>query len=172
MLRILPYQEKYLSALAEFSERSFRDTYTAYNTAEDMDRYVEEHFTAPRWQQQLEQAGHEAILLCEADTVRGYIHYRETLTPAPEAGTPAIQVERLYIDATLKGGGYGKKLLRAVEGAAAMARRRIVFLGVWEKNEAAMAFYQHMGYAPFGEYIFMLGEDKQRDFWLKKRLMP
>ena len=171
-LRITPYQERFLSSLAAFSEESFRHTYAAYNTPEDMDAYVQQYFYAAPWQAQLEHPGHHVLLLTEGESVKGYIHYRETLTPEPEAGTPAIQVERIYIDASLKGKGYGRKLLRAVEGAAAMASRRIVFLGVWEKNEAAMAFYEKLGYERFGEYVFELGNDKQRDFWLKKRLKP
>lgn len=171
-IRLLPYQPAHLQALSDFSRESFLDTYAAYNTAHDMANYIAAHFNAEAWRRQLASEQSQVLLAMTQDSMAGYIHYRETVTPAPEPGQEAIQIERLYVDPGHKGSGLGRKLIRAVEGAAAMALRRTVFLGVWEKNERAIGFYQHIGYSVFGEHTFLLGEDKQRDLWLKKVLKP
>jgi ribosomal protein S18 acetylase RimI-like enzyme len=45
-----------------------------------------------------------------------------------------------------------------------------VWLGVWEKNERAIAFYKRWGFERFSEHIFMLGNDAQTDWLMKKNI--
>ena len=54
-----------------------------------------------------------------------------------------------------------------------MQQRRCVeyvWLGVWEHNHKAIKFYQDKGFVRFGEHVFVLGEDRQTDFLMKKTL--
>ena len=46
--------------------------------------------------------------------------------------------------------------------------RTIIWLGVWEKNERAIAFYNKWGFKKFAEHEFILGKDVQTD-WLMMR---
>jgi diamine N-acetyltransferase len=41
---------------------------------------------------------------------------------------------------------------------------------VWEFNERAIRFYEKHGFEKFGEHVFMLGNDPQIDWLLKKRI--
>ena len=43
-----------------------------------------------------------------------------------------------------------------------------VWLGVWEKNPRAIAFYKKFGFEQIGEHVFLLGSDPQRDIILHK----
>jgi ribosomal protein S18 acetylase RimI-like enzyme len=45
-----------------------------------------------------------------------------------------------------------------------------VWLGVWENNERAIAFYKRWGFERFNEHIFMLGNDAQTDWLMKKSI--
>jgi ribosomal protein S18 acetylase RimI-like enzyme len=45
-----------------------------------------------------------------------------------------------------------------------------VWLGVWELNARAIAFYEKWGFEKFGEHVFMLGTDPQTDFMMRKKL--
>jgi len=47
---------------------------------------------------------------------------------------------------------------------------RVIWLGVWEKNNKAIAFYTKWGFEKFGEHVFMLGDDPQTD-WLMKKVL-
>jgi ribosomal protein S18 acetylase RimI-like enzyme len=47
----------------------------------------------------------------------------------------------------------------------------IIWLGVWEKNQRAINFYSSWGFEKFGECDFLLGDDMQRDWLMKKKLM-
>jgi diamine N-acetyltransferase len=46
----------------------------------------------------------------------------------------------------------------------------LIWLGVWEHNVRAQAFYKHMGFEKFSSHIFMVGNDPQTDFLMKKNL--
>ena len=39
----------------------------------------------------------------------------------------------------------------------------VVWLGVWEKNPRAIAFYRKFNFKEVGEHVFALGKDMQRD---------
>jgi ribosomal protein S18 acetylase RimI-like enzyme len=45
-----------------------------------------------------------------------------------------------------------------------------LWLGVWEKNEPAIRFYEKNGFKKFSKHIFKLGNDEQTDLLLKKTL--
>jgi ribosomal protein S18 acetylase RimI-like enzyme len=48
--------------------------------------------------------------------------------------------------------------------------KEVVWLGVWEKNQRAIDFYLKFGFEKFGECDFLLGDDVQRDWLMKKHL--
>ena len=47
---------------------------------------------------------------------------------------------------------------------------KVVWLGVWERNERALRFYEKLGFQRFGFHYFQFGSERQRDFWLQKQL--
>lgn len=47
---------------------------------------------------------------------------------------------------------------------------RTVWLGVWEHNSRAIAFYRRNGFEEFGEHLFMPGSDEQRDVLMRKKV--
>ena len=52
--------------------------------------------------------------------------------------------------------------------AAGSAGARTVWLGVWERNLRAQAFYRKHGFAPIGSQIFMFGTEPQTDqVWVR-----
>ncbi|KAI8817455.1 prolyl aminopeptidase [Fimicolochytrium jonesii] len=78
------------------------------------------------------------------------------------------EVERLYVDKMFLGKRLGKRLMDTiVEHVKAQGRTKL-WLGVWEKNERALAFYEKAGFERIGEHVFLFGEDPQTDFILQK----
>jgi len=45
-----------------------------------------------------------------------------------------------------------------------------IWLGVWEHNQRAIDFYKRWGFKKFDEHDFILGNDVQKD-WLMKKLI-
>lgn len=82
----------------------------------------------------------------------------------------SLELERIYVRKQFKGRGLGRQLIEKTLILAEEKDCRFVWLGVWERNEAALEFYKKMGFAIFGNHSFRMGEELQNDFVLKKDL--
>lgn len=159
-------------ALAGLAERSFREAFAADNTTGDMDAYVAAHFTPAHLRAQLEDAGTRFVLAApdpQAAPV-GYAKLRLDAAP-PGGGLPApAELHRLYVLQDWVGTGTGAALLNAGLAAAREAGRRTLWLGVWERNERAIAFYERFGFGTVGTVPFRLGDDLQTDLIMARPL--
>ena len=50
-------------------------------------------------------------------------------------------------------------------------KKKYIWLGVWEKNEKAIHFYKKNGFYKIGSHSFVMGEDVQTDYIMRKDLM-
>jgi GNAT superfamily N-acetyltransferase len=156
--------------LAALAERTFRETYSAENTAENMERYVREHFGPARQEAELRDP-RMSTLVAEVDgRAAGYAQLTQS-EPPPSVTTPApLEVVRFYVDRPWHGQGVAQTLMAAAVETARAAGARTLWLGVWERNERAIAFYRKSGFADVGTQTFVLGTDRQRDFVLAQTL--
>jgi ribosomal protein S18 acetylase RimI-like enzyme len=82
----------------------------------------------------------------------------------------AIELVRLYVDQAWQGAGIGRALLSAAFDAARAMGGQALWLGVWERNERAIAFYRRHGFERVGEHTFTLGTDRQLDHVMVRRI--
>ena len=47
----------------------------------------------------------------------------------------------------------------------------MLWLGVWQENPRAIAFYQRSGFNIVAEQTFMLGSDRQMDFVMARSIL-
>jgi ribosomal protein S18 acetylase RimI-like enzyme len=156
--------------LAQLAERTFRETYGEYNTAADMERYVEEHFGPARQAQELTDPRLITLVAEVTGQPAGYAQLGRTTAPACVTGAAPIEVLRFYVDRPWHGRGVAASLMAAAVGAAADVGGRTLWLGVWERNGRAIAFYRKAGFAEVGTQTFVLGTDHQRDLVLARPL--
>lgn len=149
--------------LATLAERTFRDTFAAANTAEDMELHVQASYSESM------QAGeianpHMMTLLCDAErSLIGFAQLRwQEAPPCVRADSPA-EIQRLYVDGAWHGQGIAPMLMQACVDAIHARACDVVWLGVWERNPRAIAFYRKSGFTEVGEHVFALGRDAQRD---------
>ena len=154
--------------LAELAERTFRETYTAHNTPENMERYVAEHF-APALQAAELADPRYITLVAEVDgRAAGYTQLGRGAAPACVVGPHPIEMIRFYVDRPWHGQGLAQELMHAAAQHAHAAGARTLWLGVWEQNPRAIAFYRKCGFAEVGTHTFVLGTDHQRDLVLAR----
>ncbi|HTE12726.1 MAG TPA: GNAT family N-acetyltransferase, partial [Chitinophagaceae bacterium] len=82
----------------------------------------------------------------------------------------AIEIGRIYAVQKTIGLGVGKALMQACIGIAKEKNKQLIWLGVWERNQRAISFYSKFGFEKFGEHDFVLGNDVQTD-WLMKKII-
>ena len=159
------------AALAELADRTFRETFGAENRPEDMALHTENAYGTS--QQQTELVDPDiATLLVEVDgQLAGYAQLRSGVPPACVTGEKPIELWRFYIAQAWHGRGAAQALMRSVESEAYQRGARTLWLGVWERNERAKAFYRKTGFVEVGSHVFMLGTDAQTD-WILVRAIP
>ncbi len=157
-------------ALAGLAERTFRDAFGAKNTREDMDAHCAASYGEPIQAREIAAPGIEVVVADLAGELVGYGQLRwERASPCVAAARPA-EISRLYVDARWHGRGVAPALMAALVERARARRVDRLWLGVWEHNPRAIAFYRKAGFAVVGEKTFTLGRDVQRDLVLARSL--
>jgi ribosomal protein S18 acetylase RimI-like enzyme len=86
-------------------------------------------------------------------------------TPSVTALRP-VELQRLYVTRPAHGTGVAHELMNEVLRLAREHAADHLWLGVWEHNPRAIAFYRKYGFREVGEHVFLLGRDPQRDLIL------
>jgi ribosomal protein S18 acetylase RimI-like enzyme len=149
-------------ALSRFASRTFRDTFAGQNTPEDMRAYLSAAFSHTRQLSEINDPAMVTLIAEEGAELIGYAQLRVSAPPSCVPEAQAIELVRLYVDRARHGRGVAHTLMQAVLEAAA-ARGGAIWLGVWEHNPRAIAFYQKWGFADVGSHTFQLGDDPQVD---------
>ena len=158
------------ATLADLAARTFRETFAAGTSPEDMARHLADAYGTP--QQQLELADPDVTtLLVEADGhLAGYAQMRSGVTPECVTGDSPVELWRFYIAQPWHGRGMAQELMQRVELESYGRGGRTLWLGVWERNARAIAFYQKVGFTDVGSHVFMVGTDAQTDRILVRSL--
>jgi ribosomal protein S18 acetylase RimI-like enzyme len=145
------------ATLAELAERTFRDTFARDNRAEDMEAYAARTYGEERQRREIENRD-LATLLAEDDGVA--VAFAQL---ALDRGPGRVEIARFYVDRAYHGRGIAQALMQATREAAQAHGAERVFLGVWERNARAIAFYAKCGFVDIGSQPFLLGSDLQTD---------
>ncbi|HSJ37709.1 MAG TPA: GNAT family N-acetyltransferase [Planococcus sp. (in: firmicutes)] len=156
--------------LQEISSITFIETFEEHNTPEHMTDYLEKAFNLPQLKQELANPSSQFFFTLVDGQVAGYLKVNMGDAQSENMGKDAFEVERIYISNKLQKLGLGKQLMeRALELAGELGKKRI-WLGVWEHNENAIAFYQKKGFVKTGTHSFYMGDDEQIDWIMVKEL--
>ena len=159
-------------ALAAFAARTFHETFAADNRPEDMRDYLASAFGIEHQSRELADCGVATLLVHDAGMLVAYAQVRRITPPACVTHERAIQLRRFYVDRPYQGRGIAQPLMSAVHDAVRAFGGRHVWLGVWEHNPRALAFYRKQGFVDVGYEDFHLGSDRQIDRILVTPLRP
>ena len=157
--------------IAVLSRETFYNAFAIHNTQEDIDKFMAEVFTRKNLIDELTLPENIFLLAYAEDGVAGYVRMRDKYLPEVQLGTNnVIEIARIYTVSSRIGKGVGSELMKACLNIAKEKQRDFIWLGVWEKNDKAIRFYERFGFKRFGEHEFILGNDVQTD-WLMAREM-
>jgi ribosomal protein S18 acetylase RimI-like enzyme len=170
-----PIQIRYAAAadaalLAELGAKTFYETFASENTPENMADYLASAFSPSKQAAELaDPAG--CFLIAESGGIpAGYARLRTGEAP-PEIGDPgAIELQRIYVLRDWQGHKVGAALIQACLNEATAKGHATIWLGVWEHNPRAIAFYQKWGFEQVGAHVFQLGDDPQTDLVMRRSL--
>lgn len=157
--------------LVDLGANTFRETFEADNTPENMAAYLNSAFNEAVLVGELTDPASCFLIAYSGETAVGYTKLRTG--PAPdEVGDPnAIELQRIYVLKAWLGHKIGAALMQASLNEAVAKGHNTIWLGVWERNPRAIAFYQKWGFEQVGTHIFEVGDDPQTD-WVMRRSLP
>lgn len=151
------------NALAELAATTFRDTFAADNDPADMAHHLAQAYGPLQQGRELADPNVTTLLVVAASKLIGYAQLRRGPAPACVTGEIPIELWRFYVTQEWHGQGVALELMRAVARAAGDAGASTLWLGVWERNERAKAFYRKCGFVDVGSHVFTIGSDAQTD---------
>lgn len=169
-INIRPCQIEQLSLLREISIETYRDTFQESNSEALMQQYLDDALTEDKLSQQLQTEGSYFYLIYLDEQVAGFLKVNIDAAQSDDVAKDSLEIERFYIRKHFLRNGLGNKLMRFVHGLAQQFNKSALWLGVWEHNVPALAFYQAQGFHKIGEHPFDMAGDIQTDFLLKKEL--
>lgn len=150
-------------ALAEIAARTFADAFGADNHPEDLQAHLSSSYGVTQQFQELNDPNVTTLLACASLCVVGYAQIRYHSPPPCVVVDQPIELHRFYVDRSAHGTGVAQILMAAVRSVAVERGGRHLWLGVWERNPRAIAFYRKVGYAEVGSTYFCVGSDRQTD---------
>ena len=144
-------------ALCRLGAATFRETYGPISDPREVDEYADENFTPDKVAAWFRKPCARTLLALAGDTPAGYAHLRHAKVPACVADRQAIELSRLYLLGTAQGAGLGRAMMAAALAQAAELQARTVWLGAYDRNVRALAFYARHGFTRVGTHEFEFG---------------
>ena len=158
--------------LAELGAQTFRDTFAADNTPENMAAYLTASFSPDKQAAEL-AAPASVFLIAEVEGVTvGYTRLKEGQPSAGITGVHPLEIVRFYACKEWIGRGIGAALMQVCLNEAEQRGCDTIWLDVWERNARARVFYRKWGFAEVGSQTFQLGDDLQHDLLMQRPVFP
>ena len=156
-----------INALQAISKITFSQTFSQHNSQEDMDAYLSTSYSVEKLTAEINNPNSEFYFAIDDNNVVGYLKINTGDAQTEKQDLAAFEIERIYVDSAYLGKKIGQLLFNKAVALAKEKNKSYVWLGVWEENHRALAFYQKNGFVPFDKHIFKLGNDEQTDIMMK-----
>jgi len=154
----------------EIAKTTFVNTYQHKNDPVDFNNYVEKAFSNEKIQKELSNPYSYFFLLKEDSKTIGYFKLNEFKAQTNFQQTDNLEIERIYLRKEEQGRGLGRRMIQKAIEIAKAKNKQNIWLGVWDQNPDAIAFYEKMGFEKVGTHIFTIGEDDQTDYVMQLNL--
>src|SRR5690606_3241791 len=135
-----------------------------HNTPENMQTYIEKAFNLEQLSSELNNPSSQFYFAYFNDDLAGYLKMNTDDAQSERMGDDALEIQRIYIKREFQRHGLGKYLVHYAKEIGIKNNKKKIWLGVWEHNANAIAFYEKMGFVQTGKFSFYLGDEEQTDF--------
>lgn len=156
--------------LQKIYRQTFFETFSEQNSEENMRIFLDKAYSEEKLKSEIEDKKSETFLAVENQKILGVLKINTGNAETESGLENSLEIQRIYILKESKGLGIGTVLMNLAEKKARELGVSFIWLGVWEKNFPAQKFYTDKGFRRFSEHAFVLGDDIQTDFLMKKEL--
>jgi GNAT superfamily N-acetyltransferase len=159
--------------LAAFAARTFTEAFGEFTADDDMQAHLAATYRPDLQARELADPTVITLLALQDARIVAYAQVRlNPMAPACVTQPGAIELQRFYADHSVRGTGLTIRLMQRALDAARELGGRHAWLGVWERNARAMAFYRKAGFVAIGFTHYVVGSDRQVDCVFIMSLAP
>ena len=144
--------------VADIGRETFIETFGHLYPPQDLKTYLDDAFAIETIRAEILDPQVEVRIAFAGRRIVAYTKIGPCKLPIDTGPDPALELHRIYVYRARQGVGVGRILLNwAIERARQRGAAQLL-LGVFSKNERAIAVYQNRGFTKVGEYKFPVGE--------------
>jgi ribosomal protein S18 acetylase RimI-like enzyme len=159
-----------IQQLQKIGRQTFQETFSDSNSEENMKDYLDKGFATAKLTEELTNKDSEFYFATLDKEVIGYLKVNFGASQTELKDDKALEIERIYVSKEFHGKKVGQLLYDKAIEVARQKNNDYVWLGVWEENLRAIAFYTKNGFVEFDKHIFKLGHEEQTDIMMKLKL--
>jgi ribosomal protein S18 acetylase RimI-like enzyme len=167
-IRIRRAEEDDALALSVLAEAAFRAAFAEATTPANMLMHCAATYGQVLQIAEIRELSRETWVAELDSRLIAYVQLRCDAALPMIPGERAAEIQRFYVDISHHGAGVAHQLMAHILARAEATGFAVLWLGVWERNARALAFYRKWGFEVVGEHTFMLGNDPQLDLLMRR----
>ncbi|HSD17008.1 MAG TPA: GNAT family N-acetyltransferase [Thermomonas sp.] len=156
------------AALAELGAATFIESFGQLYVPRDLQAFLDESHTVDAYAKVLANPGYALWVAEKVGRAIGYAQAGPCSLPHDEVKPGDGELKRLYLLRSEQNGGVGLALFGQALGWLERDGPRPLWLSVWSENLGAQRFYGRHGFEHAGEYEFIVGEQRDREFIFRR----
>lgn len=163
LIRPVTTSQADLQTLQTVATTSFTATFGPHNSTESITTYVRDHYNLATLKAEVAAPTSATFFLELNGQVAGYLKLNWGPTQTEANFPEAMEIQRIYLLPIYWGQHLGGYLMEHALRYARDHHFHQVWLGVWQHNDRAQAFYARYGFKPVATHQFMMGDHLQVD---------
>jgi ribosomal protein S18 acetylase RimI-like enzyme len=160
-----------INSLLHISIKTFFDTFSHLNSEANMQAYLNSNLTEQKLTKEFNTLGSEFYFVLVDEKPAGYLKINTGSSQTELQEKTGIEIERIYVLQEYQGKKIGQFLLDNSIKLAQEKHKSYLWLGVWDNNSKAIAFYKKNGFIQFDSHTFKLGDEIQTDVMMKLNIL-
>lgn len=167
-ITIRPAMSSDAELLADLGTRTFIATYTPYLPADSLAATAALWFHPDKQAAEIADPNVWSFIVSVNELPVGYATLRTGAVPESVTGSQPVELARLYLLSEWIGRKIGAMLMSTCLDDARQRDHDTIWLGVWERNPRAIAFYEKWGFVRVGVHAFPFEGEQQTDIVMQR----
>ena len=164
-------QKEDILELQKIGKQTFFETFVSGDSTSDMEQYLNEKFSIEQLMKELQNSESMFYFSEIKNEIIGYLKINIGDAQTEYIHNETLEIERIYVISSYHGKSIGQLLFNKAIEIAKRQRINNIWLGVWEKNQRAIKFYQKNGLVQFDKHKFKFGQDEPINIMMRSKLI-
>lgn len=153
--------------ILELSRKTFIETYFELSDQKQVLKFLDTHLTIQKVREDLQNPSILFYIARKGLQSVGFLKIIENKSAKGLEHKKCLLLDKLYVLKDYHGKKIGSELMEIAKNYAKDNSFQVIWLQVWQKNTAAIKFYQHAGFVVYDTCLFEYYEEPENDFLLK-----